>query len=213
MEPIRSEDGVLVFSIDQIYYYGEPYIYGFENYIVVGERVEPSVTPLYIQENIVVKQRHRYSRYARFKSILLRLIGERGSVPDWVVREIKQYGDWTRNNPKIVWDEVRYILKKTDNSRFYNMIPIILNKLGYGKHIRVGGGDFVVKDILEDFERISRKFDALPKKGRIYFPELRYIALKYLHLERYNVEFEYHIPMFRTPRKVKVMDAFWKKLY
>jgi hypothetical protein len=69
---------------------------------------------------------------------------------------------------------------------------------------------YIVEDIILKFQSMSVNFDS-GVFGRVYFPKLRYIALRLL--EDHGMIFKYYIPKIRTKRKDKVMSDIYEKLY
>lgn len=86
------------------------------------------------------------------------------------------------------------------------MIPSILNRLGRRRE-RIEF--WRVEKVIEKFKTMSFKFDSIKSSldTRIYFPNLRYIALRLL--EESGIVFNFDIPKIRTKRKLKVMEEIY----
>ena len=203
---IREENGVPFFLKCDVDLFGKPDLWGLDEYFVIetredlemvlgkeGERDGPRSRPV-----------HLYSRFERFKGVLMELLGVK-EVPKEVIELLKERCfDPHRDR---CWNSVRKILKQEGLTRYYNRIPTMLQMLGMEKNLHCEYE--VVMEILNDFKRISARFDGA-LWGRTYFPNLRFCALKYLELA--GVEFEYKIPFLRTPRKLREMNIVWDLL-
>jgi len=88
MIPLRYEGETAVFSNLQIDDYGMPEYYGFDNYIVIESREAILVTDYKMEQSYDLVLTHRYSRLARFKSTLLKLVGEKSNIPAHVIAAI-----------------------------------------------------------------------------------------------------------------------------
>ena len=211
-DPIRMEDGYPVYDSRQIEVHGRPEYWGVENYRVISlrETEHPMVTDWKMeQERGRMRPIHRYSRVERFTSILAQLIACRGKVPKEIIVKIKQVG--YPQDPDLVWNAIRKILKDMKGRRYYNRIPTILEMLGFPKSKNGIDQNSLMREIINDFKIVSSRFDRVKKElGRVYFPSLRFVAFKLLEL--YGIEFGYTIPFIRTPRKLKAMEQTWALL-
>lgn len=208
MEPVRYEEDVAVFRLQDVNLYGMPDLFGYENYIVSSTYEDEC--PFVLDWNGEQERRgalrpiHRYSRCERFASIVFQLLGERGSVPEEVLETLKYWG-FDQEKEKI-WNSIRFVLKQYNWARYYNRIPTILGRLGFRlckfKYEKI-------QRVLDRFKRMSYKFDEI--KGnlapRAYFPNLRYVALRMMEEE--GIEFNYLIPKIRTKRKLQVMNEIY----
>jgi hypothetical protein len=90
--------------------------------------------------------------------------------------------------------------------RYYNRIPSIVYRLGY--EVLRGYSWQKYLWILEDFERMHRKF----RKGLngVYFPNLRFICFKLM--EKYGISYCFRVPMIRTVRKKPRLDRVFDLL-
>ena len=210
LHPIRWDDDMVpVYTSAQIEMFGLPDYYGVTCYRVISlrETESPMVTDWTMELERPMRPIHRYSRVERFTSVLAQLIACRGKVPKDLIEEIKKEG-YTKD-PDLIWNEIRSILKKRKGRKYYNRIPTILEILGFQK-VGVDKND-LVRGIIDDFRIISARFNERKEKvGRVYFPSLRFIALKLL--EMHGVTFGYLIPLARTPRKLKAMEQTWNLL-
>jgi len=210
LQPIRYDDDMVpVYDSNQIDLWGLPDYYGVTCYRVIAlrETESPMVMDWHMETERPMRPIHRYSRVERFTSILAQLIACRGKVPKELIEDIKKIG-YTQN-PELIWNEIREILKKRKGRKYYNRIPTILEMLGFQK---VGlDRNSLVLEIIDDFRMISHRFNENRAKfGRVYFPSLRFIAFKLL--EMHGVKFGYSVPFARTPRKLKAMEATWNLL-
>lgn len=146
---------------------------------------------------------HRYSRVERFIGVLYQLLGYRGTVPKDVLEVVRYWGIEKGKE----WEGVRFILKQYEWSKYYNMIPAILYSFGI-RHL--GIQYFKVEEIVCKFMSMSENFNSKKFSGRVYFPNLRYVALRLL--DESGMEFGYHIPKIRTKRKEAVMQDIYDKL-
>ena len=213
IQPLRIDNGVPVYSSEQISLYGLPDLWGIHEYEVVESREtsHPMVTDYQMEQERrgALRPIHHYNRVERFESILYQLIAVRGVVPRLVMDTIRVQG--YDSDPSKIWNSIRSILKARGWRLYYNRIPVILDKLGY--HLRINFNDqhaFILM-IVNEFRKISAKFEEIKDRlERSYFPCLRYIAFKLL--KEHGAVFEYDIPFLRTPRKEKMMDELWELL-
>jgi len=210
MKPVRwDDDQVPVFDSNQIELYGLPEYFGVYKYRVIAlrETESPMVMDWKMSIERPMRPIHRYSRVERFTNTLAQLIACRGKVPKDLITEIKKVG--FTDNPDLIWNQIRAILKERKGRKYYNRIPTILEILGFQK---VGvDKNTLVREIIDDFRIISGRFNERKEKlGRVYFPSLRFIAFRLL--EMHGVKFGYKVPFARTPRKLKAMEATWTLL-
>jgi hypothetical protein len=121
-----------------------------------------------------------------------------------------------KNNPVInicTWDAKHCMIVNTTviGRKYYNRIPLIVWKLGFGKGIIWDSTKY--KDIVQDFKDMNFVFCTTGKRtkwNRRYFPNLRFIALKLM--EKHGAVFSFKIPFIRTKRKKKVLGDLWDDL-
>jgi Poxvirus Late Transcription Factor VLTF3 like len=206
MHPIRMEDDVAVFSTDQVADYGEPCLYGYEKYIVVESRGLNLTMDYSFEQSRVWKAVHRYDRVARFKYTLLNLLGERTNIPRQVLAIVKTYLHKSTNP----WNDTRKILKHYKFRKYYDQIPSILRQIGYDRFFPLIHKS-KIEAIVNDFKTLVYRYDQIKQSfKRIYFPNLRYIALKLLKF--HSIESQYKIPFIRTKRKNKILESIWNSL-
>lgn len=207
-KPIRWEDNVPVYSCQDIDDYGPPDVYGVWNYLAVSTReFECPLTTEWndeVQFFAETKKIHHYCRIQRFRSILLRLLGQRGYIPSEVLQDVQNFDE----HPSRVWRSVRQLLKKHGHSKYYNCIPGILAMLKYPFKLEFKWND--IYKVQKEFLKISNKFNELSLDDRKYFPNMRYIALRLL--ARQNAVFEYDIPLVTTKSKLKLLDNLFNLL-
>jgi hypothetical protein len=211
-DPVKFDGWIPVYDSVQIEIYGLPETWGVTTYQVISlaETECPMVTDFKMeQERGKARPIHRYSRVERFTSTLAQLIGSRGKVPLGIVEEIKdRLGKHTRDT---VWEDVRAILKTIEKGcKYYNRIPTILQYLGY-KISKEQQSNEIMRAIIEDFRIVSGRFDRAKKElNRVYFPSMRFVALKLLAI--HGVTFPFYIPLARTPKKLVEMEDTWTLL-
>lgn len=206
MKPIRYEGEVAVFSSRDIDDYGMPELYGFENYIVVESREAHFVTDYKLEHSYDLTPIHRYSRLARFKTTLLRLVGEKTNIPEHIINACRIY---LKPDSKDLWNDTRKILKCFKWSKYYDFIPAILYQLKLCPLLKISAEQ--VDNIINDFKLLVERFDKTKHLyKRRYFPNIRFIVLKLL--ECHNCLHDYPIPFVRTERKLAALTNLWEGL-
>lgn len=206
MKPIRYENDVAVFSSRDIDDYGMPEYYGFENYIVIESREAILVSDFKMEHSYDLVPIHRYSRLARFKSTLLKLVGEKSNVPSHIILACKTY---LKPNSKDLWNDTRKILKCYKWSMYYDYIPSILYTLGHCPMLKISAKK--IEEILNDYKLLVERFEHSKHLfKRRYFPNIRFIVLKLL--EHHGCLHDYPIPFVRTERKLVSLSLLWDQL-
>lgn len=207
MKPIRYENNIPIFSTRDIDDYGFPEIYGYTQYLVIESRDLNLVTDYKMEHEYDLRPIHRYSRLARFKATLFQLLGERGHIPKAALAVVKSF--LNPNSPN-KWEDTRKLLKKFNQRKCYDRIPIILSKLGHGRSFPSLTGDQIIS-IINDFRALSDKFERTKHQySRRYFPNIRYTVLKLLQL--HGITSNYPVPFIRTERKRHSLDTLWDQL-
>lgn len=204
-----SSSSIPVFSSIDIDIWGPPQSWGYEMFVV--EEARETGAPMVADYDMEVERLgnlrpiHRYSRKERFVVTALNLLGNR-SVPKEVMKTME--GLVMEGN---VWERVRERLKKGGYRKYYNSIPFVLRQLGVVGVPDVGC--LVFRDIVNDFVRLSEKFDRSRKErcGRTYFPNIRFVALKLFDV--HGIEFGFEIPKVRTVRKKEKLEEIWSLIY
>jgi len=205
-KPIRYDASIPIFSLTSIQTYGPPDIFAFDKYLVIDDEVEMQYDIVQWKNNNVGKLRpiHRYCRIERFKGILYNLLSLRGSVNDEVFELCEECGDW---------NEVRAVLKGNGLRRLYNMIPLILSRVGGGMvWIDFRDDQGLLDDIIHDFIIVNNRFEneGFRKRwGRSYFPNLRFVAFKLMEMHNVPIIATDYI---RTGRKKRILDEFWREI-
>jgi len=200
-------DGVPVFSKDVIDIYGFPEHYGVEIYRVIDSRHANMQSDYKIEHERFFYKIHRYDRLSRFKSTLYLLLGENGSVPNPVILLVEKGLDESDN----LWNDIRMILKTNNLSKYYDHIPFIIQRLGYGRLFNMLNAQ-TLDTLIKDFKQIADKFDRSKSQlNRRYFPNLRFIVFKLL--EAQSIYPNYKVPFTRTPRKNVSLNLVWDFLY
>lgn len=206
MKPIRYEGKVAVFSNLDIDDYGMPELYGFTNYIVVESREAVLVTDYKMEHSYDLIPIHRYSRLSRFKTTLLRLVGEKSNVPEYIINAVRIY---LKKDSTDLWNDTRKILKCYKWSKYYDYIPAILARLNLCRMLKITG--FKIEEIVQDFQLLVTKFESCKHLyKRRYFPNIRFIVLKLLEL--HGCLHDYPIPFVRTDRKLLSLTLLWNQL-
>lgn len=206
MKPIRYENDVAVFSSRDIDDYGMPEYYGFQNYIVIECREAILVSDFKMEHSYDLVPIHRYSRIARFKSTLLKLVGEKSNVPSHIILACKTY---LKPNSKDLWNDTRKILKCYKWSMYYDYIPSILYTLGHWPLLKISAKK--IEEILNDYKLLVERFENSKHLfKRRYFPNIRFIVLKLL--EHHGCLHDYPIPFVRTERKLVSLSLLWDQL-
>lgn len=207
MKPIRTDNGVPVFTTRDIDDYGFPENYGYTIYTVIESRELQLVTDFKTEQQYDLRPIHRYSRIARFKSTLYQLLGERGSVPPTVMAMVKAY--LVPNDPD-PWNSTRWILKHFKQSQYYNRIPFILNNL-LGKNSHPTTTPKQLDTIIAEYMAFALKFETTKHSlGLRYFPNMRFIVFKLL--QKHALFPNYPIPIIRTERKRRSLEKLWDSL-
>lgn len=206
MQPIRYEHNIPIFSMDDIDIYGFPEHYGFIDYLVVASRHQELVCDYKMEIERELTKIHRYCRLERFKNIFERLVFNKGNVPENVIEFIgKHLIDDTD-----IWNSVRFFLKVSKWSRYYNQIPFIIFKLRnirLFKEISISHYDAIINDFLQ----LQSRFDQIKHLSkRKYFPNIRFIVFKLLEL--HSIKPNYNVPFIRTMRKSKSLTNLWCSL-
>ena len=202
MKPVKYENGLPVFLTSQLDDYGFPEDWGYDQYEVVETRDTVTMTTDFKLEQSYDKRTiHRYYGSDRFNMVLGQLLGDRGTVPDHIVSLVKAY------YKEGEWDGVRKILKHYKLRLYYNRIPYILqqitklNSVGKVTAIQYQKIQYNYRWFCIWYEQHKSKFQ------RLYFPSMRFIALKCMELA--DVPLNYEIPLARTERKYKQLMVLW----
>ena len=206
MKPLRYEEEVAVFSSRDIDDYGQPEYYGYHNYIVVESRELVLVSDYKMEHSYDLVPIHRYSRVARFKSTLLKLVGEKTKIPEHILTACRIY---VKKDSADLWNDTRKILKCFKWSKYYDFIPSILARLGYCRFLFITAEK--IDEILNDYKLLADKFERTKHLYKLkYFPNMRFIVLKLL--EYHGCLHDYPIPFVRTDRKLLSLSLLWDQL-
>ena len=215
MEPIRYEDGVAVFTNEQIDIWGEP-DQKFQNYYVVDGQPD-YMTSYAAKDQSYLKAIHRYDRVARFDKTLHTLLGEctfdmkvKIATMTEMLNIVKTY---VKDDSTNSYEETRKIFIHYGYKRFIPFIPTILIMTRKPFPLKIDRKNLseTIQLVKEDFKMLERRFfrEDGYKGERKYFPNLRYIAIKLL-INR-GVE-NVCMPLLRTKRKLVAMDLVFQKL-
>lgn len=212
MNPIRYESGIAIFSKDQLDTYGEPYHYGYEEYLIIEEPTYKDYKTDFDFEKDrdfkMFKDKHRYCRIERFRSIFLQLCGVRGKIEPNVLKLLRVSP--IDPHPSRIHESIRKTLKQHKLTKYYNRIGSLIHALGYPYSIIIKGTGY--ETIEQLFKQFSTKFDKEKHQlNRKYCPNLRYCSLQLMKL--FGAKFEYNIPLLRTHRKKIILDHIWDSLH
>lgn len=212
IDPIKFEDNMPVYTLDQVHLYGEPYLWGVEAYLVIStfENEKPPTQDWKFEQERRGSTRpiHRYVRQKRFEYTLYQLLGYRGDVPTMLV-DLLVESDIDRR-PRFIWESIRAFIKTNNfGNIYYNRIPTIIQMMGLNLKINIQDNSRFITDIIDEFKVANHKFEKLAIKPK-YFPNMRYIALKFL--EKNGADFQFYIPLIRTKRKLKPLEDIWNKI-
>ncbi len=206
--PVSFHNNIPAFTSEQVAIFGPPELYGYETYEVIelNETISPMVTDWQMEQDLDrPRPIHRYDRVERFEFILAQLLGLRGDVPDYVMAMMCYIKD-----SHDCWNRIRATLKHYKHRKYYNRIPQIIFRLGFGSVINWDRQDATYRQIINDFKKLQHVFEYAQKREkwkRSYFPNLRFIAIKLL--ERYGATCNFDIDFIRTKRKRKALIDLW----
>ena len=206
--PLKVEHGVAYYDLRDVMWYGQPDLFGVENYVVVDHPwVSQPMVLDYKEETLrrgSIRPIHRYSAVKRFEYLLRQLLGGcRSVIPHEVLKVVREELD---EDPGRVWNSVRRCLKRHGYQKYFNRIPGVLKAVGYEKVIYWKGN---VETLVQDFQKLFFAFHQL-ELGRTYFPSFRFFALKLLEMR--GCLFEYDIPLMHTALKLDVFEDLWEML-
>jgi len=208
---IRLERGIPLFSLRDVNLYGQPDLFGIEEYLVIDDPTESC--PFVLDYNGEQERRgalrpiHRYSQDKRFELLIKKFLGGNCSriKNDDLFLTVAMEVDYDKD---LVWNSVRKILKENGWSKYYDNIPSILEKIGYEFKI-VCPSSFAIDEIVNDFKKLCSGFER-NRVNRKYMINYRFIGLKLM--ERHGVVFEYYIPKLQTLRKYDEFEVLWQEL-
>jgi len=201
LKPTTFDNELPVFTRQDIDLYGLPMYFGWDEWICIDSGPDLVADPCdFVLFN---KPVHRYSRFDRFRMVLLQLLGWRGKVERDVL-EICELVDFDLSN---VWLDFRGSLKWNDKSKYYNRIPRILFLLGKVGVVKVDSMTF--NSILDRFKQLEYLFTL--QKERKYFPSLRYTCCRLLH--EFGIELGVKVDCLLTKQRKDALDEFWVKYF
>lgn len=197
-------DGTMVYTTRYIDIYGPPDT--IWNYRVIEDRCDNLGYLDFNQEIELKKKRptHFYCRKKHFRIILTHILGFNGRVPQHVLNLMP---DWCKEGTH--WEVVRNILKQNGLQSYYNRIFTIIKLKGYLKNIPPIT-EQIVRNVLKDFNMLNDAWPHYPTK-RTYFPILRFIALRLLYENDYDLSPV--IPWARTIKKYQELEEEFSNLW
>lgn len=205
MEPLRiDDDGVPIYTHQQIDDFGFPEWFGVEVYRVIETRAcIPLQTDFSLHQQSSVRPIHRYCRKKRFHATLYKLLNDRGRVPEKVIQLVQE--NMFPNRP--IWNEIRTVLKENNLRLYYNRIPFIIQAITLQPPTKPINAE-QYRNMLSDFDCFCSYFEQNKVDfKRTYFPSMRFVALKLM--ERWGVKCNYEIPFTQTFRKRKDLEILW----
>ncbi len=199
-----DNDGVMVYTTRYIDTFGVPDT-PFD-YRVIEDRMDNLGYTDYCQEVNLKKKRptHFYCRKNHFRIILTHILGFNGRVPQQI---LDMMPDWCKDGTH--WEEVRRVLKKNNLQMYYNRIFTIIKLKGYLRNIpRIT--EQTVRNVLKDFDMLNNAWPHYPTH-RTYFPILRFIALRLLYENDYDLSPV--IPWARTVKKYQELEEEFSNLW
>lgn len=204
---LRYEKGIPVYRRQDVDLYGLPEYYGLSDYLVVcvlDDLCPPKMDWKEEQDRRgSLRPPHRYSRLARFKSLLRDMVGG-ANIPKEAKDLLKGFTGLEDN----LVEKVRKIFKTKGFQKYYNSIPCIVKQI---KGERMDFDWEIIEICILDFQQMSERFDKEYKGPRKFFPNLRYVALTLFELNGFDYGLK--IKKVRTPRKVKVLEDIFDCLY
>lgn len=150
------------------------------------------------------RPKHYYCRKNHFRIILTHILGFNGRVPQQV---LDMMPDWCKDGTH--WEEVRKILKQNNLQMYYNRIFTIIKLKGYLRNIPKIT-EQTVRNVLKDFDMLNNAWPHYPTH-RTYFPILRFIALRLLYENDYDLSPV--IPWARTVKKYQELEEEFSNLW
>lgn len=208
MNPIRYDGEIAVFTTLQVEILGEPGHYGYDRYIVIDGPPQYENAVNHWQQSFLVKK-HRYSRIARFKTVVRNLFGETRSKADYVATAVLQA--FLKPDSLSIYEDARKILKHYKLQKFYKMIPTLVYKTTQVRILTIP--DTHKKDFSELLQEVYNRFIVFENlflrvadKNRKYFPNLKFTALRIL--TGLGIENKF-IPQLRTKRNAEDLEKFF----
>lgn len=209
-----TNDGIPIFTSYQIDVFGDPSYYGYDRFQVVEEI---NYVLDYKQEISVPRLKHRephlYIRSERFASILNQLMGNRLNVAKKVQESdkwhdmLEEVEDVTENH----YFQIRKILKKYKFITYYNRIPSIYRTAKKIKNFDKLN-DRRYRLIMKNFLKMDKYFSNVKSAcNRIYFPNLRFVALKLMMYEQVpmDIDIPYAITKSKEIQLNETFDQIW----
>lgn len=212
--PSYYENNIPVYSKWQIDLYGPPHEI---SYLVLDDDI--TYLPSYSQirnrlENL--QHVHRYDRIQRFTTILLQIVGDSRISSKKGMKCIKKV---SRNIPADIdlyplptmYQIIRNVMRLNGLKIYYNRVATILNEFNI-TDTRKHYSTELINNVLQDFKKMHYTFAKV--KGdleRIYFPNLKFVALKLLL--KYGFTNPFNLKLAKTPARLQKLnkdyDLIW----
>lgn len=153
-----------------------------------------------------------YKRLNHFSEILSQFQGrETTEIPDNVYQEIlaELKKQKITSSKELTYDRLRSILKKIDQTRYYEHIHYIIYQLTGIKPPVID--DILAKKLKEMFQEVQGPFTKYRPTGRKNFLSYSYILYKFFELLERD-EYLPHLTLLKSREKLHQQDLIWEKI-
>lgn len=153
-----------------------------------------------------------YKRLNHFSEILSQFQGrETTEIPDNVYQEIlaELKKQKITSSKELTYDKLRSILKKIDQTRYYEHIHYIIYQLTGIKPPVID--DILAKKLKEMFQEVQGPFTKYRPNGRKNFLSYSYILYKFFELLERD-EYLPHLTLLKSREKLHQQDLIWEKI-
>ena len=155
-----------------------------------------------------------YKRVDYFKQWLNQIQAkEQANVPreviDEVLVQLRTERKIAGNLSKLNTSTVKRILKKTNNSKYYEHVPYIINNINKIEPLRIP--DYIEKKLIAMFEEIQGPWEQMKTKDRKNFFSYPYTIYKFCQILGLK-EYLPYFPLLKSREKLYKQDVIWKKI-
>lgn len=155
-----------------------------------------------------------YKRIDYFKQWLSQIQAKDSvSVPreviDEVLVQLKTERNLCSNLSKLNTATVKRILKKTNNSKYYDHIPHIINNINKIEPLRIP--DYIEQKMIAMFQEIQEPWEKLKTKERKNFLSYPYVIYKFCQILGLK-EYLSYFPLLKSREKLYKQDIIWKRI-